>query len=118
MIITYRNGTSVEGFILSRGDNWLRVAVKDSDDVVVLACVNGTWISDNSAPVEVVFEWQQGSWKEATSESDCVCSKELAARLIYLLLSGAEDRSGLNDSFELPLHGRTLAGPVGIQSVN
>jgi hypothetical protein len=117
MIITYRNGTSVEGCILSRGDNWLRVAIKDSDDVVVLTCVNSTWISDDSAPVEVVCEWQRRSAKEAISESDCVCSKELAARLIYLLLRGAEDYSGPNDLFELPLQGRSLA-PVGLQSVN
>jgi hypothetical protein len=118
MIITYRNGTSVEGCILLRGDNWLRAAIKGSEGVVVLTCVNGTWISDDSAPVEVVFEWQRRSRKEAISESDCVCSKELAARLIHLLLIGAENHPGLNDLSDLPIHGRNLAGPVAIQSVN
>ena len=56
MIITYRDGTSVEGCILSRGDNWLRVATRGRDDVAVLTCVNGTWISGDCGPVEVVFE--------------------------------------------------------------
>jgi hypothetical protein len=71
-----------------------------------LTCVNGTWISEDGGPVEVVFEWQRHSRKEAISESDCVCSKELAARLIHLLLTGAEDGSEVNDLFELPLPGR------------
>ena len=101
MIITYRDGTTVEAYILSRGENWLRVATKGRDDVVVLTCVNGTWISEDGGRVEVVFEWQRHSRKEAISESDCVCSKELVARLIHLLLTGAEDGSEVNDLFEL-----------------
>ena len=101
MTIRYADGRTMEGFILSRDEQVIRVAVKSREDAMVLTCVNGTWISEDGGRVEVVFEWQRHSRKEAISESDCVCSKELVARLIHLLLTGAEDGSEVNDLFEL-----------------
>jgi hypothetical protein len=118
MIIKFQDGTSVEGCLLSRGDNWLRVAVKNGDDVAVLASVDGAWISEDRGPVEVVFEWQRRSRLESISESDCVCSKELAARLIRLLLTGDEEESEDDTLFGLPLPHQSLARPSGIQLVN
>ena len=118
MTIKYADGRTMEAFILSRTDKRMWVAVKGGDDAVVLTCVNGTWISEDCKPVELEFEWQRFPRKETTSESDCICSKELAARLIDVLLSGDKDDA------EQPFPGRDLrpmtesSGHVAIHSVN
>jgi hypothetical protein len=98
-------GKTVQGAILSRNDKTMRVAVEGGDDAVVLKCVNGTWISEDCEPVEVTFDWQRYSRKEVVSESNCICPKELAARLIRVLLRGDEDECGNDDLLE-----RRLAG--------
>ena len=92
MTIRHADGRTMEGFILSCTKKIMRVAVKGGQDAMVLTCVDGTWTSEDDAPVQVEFEWQRHPRKEQTiSESDCICPKELAARLIRLLLSGNED---------------------------
>ena len=103
----------------------MRVAVENGEDSVVLTCVNGTWISEEQAPVQVEFEWQRNLRKEATqSEADCVCSKELAARLIRLLLSGDECESGSDAFLEQSLAGMEVlqmmesGGHAAVQCVN
>ena len=103
----------------------MRVAVENGEDSVVLTCVDGTWISEEHAPVHVEFDWQRNLRKEATqSEADCICSKELAARLIHLLLSGDECESGSDAFLEQRLAGMEVlqmvesAGHAAMQSVN
>jgi len=44
MIITYANGETIEGFILTCNDRVMRVALKGSDDVAEFASVNDAWI--------------------------------------------------------------------------
>ena len=90
MIITYANGETIEGFILTCNDRVMRVALKGSDDVAEFASVNDAWISEDGEPVQVWYEWQRQVRKPVVSEADCVCSKDLAARLIHLLFSGGE----------------------------
>lgn len=115
MTVRYADGRTTKGFILSRNDMLIRVAVEGGENTMVLACVNGTWISDVGAPVEIEFEWQRHPRKETTSESAWTCPEELAARLIQVLLSYEE---------ELPFPGRDRrptmqdAGISDIQSVN
>ena len=124
MTIRYADGITIEGIILSRNDKAIRVAVKDGGDPVVLTCLNGTWTSEACEPVEVEFDWQRYNGKETVAESDCICPKELAARLIRVLLSGDEDVCGNDDVLEEPLLGQnrrpliSSAAHAAIQSVN
>ena len=90
MRITYTNGKTTEGIILSRNERIMRIALKGSEDVTEFAIVSGEWVSEDLEPVHVRYEWQRRSRKQVVTEADCVCSKELASGLIQLLLSGEE----------------------------
>jgi hypothetical protein len=91
MIITYQNGRTVEGIILSEDHSAMRIAVTGSDDVVELVNLAGHWISKDSQPVQIQSSWDRSPRKEMVSEADCICPKETAARLIHLLLSGSDE---------------------------
>ena len=84
------NERAAEAVVLSGKDDTMRVALKGSDDVLVLRYVAGTWVSENLDPVKISIEEKRQFPKAPVSESDCICSKELAAHLIHLLLIGAE----------------------------
>ena len=85
MIIEYANGKTIEGVILSHNDKIMRVALKGSDDAAEFTRLTSAWVSEDSEAVHVRYEWQRQSRKLVVSEEDCVCSKELASRLIHLL---------------------------------
>ena len=91
MILTYANGSKTEGFLLARTENKIRVAIPGCDDPMELTDIRGTWVSEDCEPVRVEFAWQQKTREEVLSEADCLCSHELAARLIHLLWSGDEE---------------------------
>lgn len=91
MTIQYRDGKMIEAALVARTENMLRVAPKGSDDALEFLNVNGTWVSEDCEPVRIEFEWQRRERKPEISEADCVCSQELAARLIHMLLSGEEE---------------------------
>jgi len=93
--VTIRRGDekTVEGVVLSRTEYKMRVALKDADDAAVFVCVDGTWISEDCEPVEVYWDWWRRPPKEPASESNCICPKELAARLIHSLVSGEDVES-------------------------
>jgi hypothetical protein len=74
-----------------RHEHTIRVAVKGGDDLLEFQDFNGTWISEDLEPVRIDFEWQKHGRKVEVTEADCICSQELAARLIHLLLSGEEE---------------------------
>ncbi len=92
MTITDPNGTVRQATVLAHGENEIRAVTADSDDVLVLRRVHGTWISEDLEPVVLQFEWQRGGAPHVPSEGDCVCPKELAAHLIQTLHSGSEGR--------------------------
>jgi hypothetical protein len=91
MTIRYADGRTLEAVLLSRTDNTLRVAAKNTDDVQVFCDINGTWVSEDCEPVRIDFEWQRHSREEAVAEADCICPQELASRLLYLLFSGSDE---------------------------
>ncbi len=91
MTIRYTDGRTYEAVLLSRSDDTLRIAVKNTEDVQLFNCINGTWVSEDCEPVHIDFEWQRRTREEAVAEADCICPAELAGRLIYLLFSGRED---------------------------
>ena len=92
MVIKYPNGKTREGFLLSRQEDSMRVAVENGEDVTEYVQIQGNWISENLEPVEIAFEWQrQPKAEEPPSEADCICPKELAARLIGLLETDSDE---------------------------
>ena len=94
MTIQYRNGNRYEAALIARTENTIRVAPRGADDVMEFTNVNGTWVSEDCEPVQIEFEWQRRGRQPEVSEADCICSEELASRLIHLLLSGEEEATG------------------------
>jgi hypothetical protein len=92
MILTYADGSRTEAILLARSESKLRVAIPGCDDPVELTDVHGTWVSEDCEPVRVEFAWQQKTPEQVLTEADCLCSHELAARLLHLLWSGEEDQ--------------------------
>ena len=91
MVLTYTNGSRQEAFLLARTDNTMRVAIPGSDDPLELTEIRGTWITEDCEPVHVEFAWQSKSREQILSEADCICSHDLAARLLHLLWNADED---------------------------
>lgn len=91
MTIRYNNGYQIEGILLSRTETSMRVALQGSDDVLHLNQINGTWVSDECEPVQVDFAWAKQDGMAVVTLDDCLCSKDLAAKLLHLLFSGDQD---------------------------
>ncbi|HUI53739.1 MAG TPA: hypothetical protein VLY04_02120 [Bryobacteraceae bacterium] len=91
MTLTYQDGTKVEAIILSRTDDKIRVTIPGCEDPLELTEVNGTWVTEDCEPVRVEFAWQRKTREEILAEADCICSHELASRLIHLLRNGTDE---------------------------
>src|ERR1041384_6320885 len=91
MTIRYSNGQVFEAVLLSRTEGSLRVAIQGSDDVQELTQINGTWVSDDCEPVQGEFAWTRRGPVVEVTEEDCICSHELAARLIRILFAGENE---------------------------
>lgn len=91
MIIRYSNGQTFEAVLLSETENTMRIALKGSEDVLELKNINGTWVSDECEPVNVEFAWTRQQQLDAIKEDECICSPELAAKLLHLLFSADEE---------------------------
>ncbi|MGD0499513.1 MAG: hypothetical protein ABSC23_13875 [Bryobacteraceae bacterium] len=91
MTITFLDGRTVDAVILARTEATLRVALKGSEDVLELSNVHGTWVSEDCEPVRIGFAWQTRSRVEPPSEADCICPRNLAARLVRSLLEGGNE---------------------------
>lgn len=90
MILIYANGSRTEAVLLARNENKIRVAIAGSDDLLELTDVHGTWVTEDCEPVQVQFAWEGKTAEQITAEADCVCSHDLAARLIHLLWNADE----------------------------
>ena len=88
MTITYSNGTVLEAIVLVHEEEALRVAVTGEGDVRTFRRIHGAWISEECEPVAVEFAWQRHGAVNVLDEVDCICPKELASRLISMLLAG------------------------------
>jgi len=91
MTLIYADGSRTEAFLLARTENRIRVAIPGSDDPLEFTDMHGTWVSEDCEPVCVEFAWQGKTREEVLTEADCICSHELAARLIHLLWSGNDE---------------------------
>ena len=90
MTITCPHGTVLEASLLSQHDNEIRAAAAGCDDTLVFTRFHSTWVSEDLEPVVIQFAWQRCKPFPVTSENNCVCSKELANRLIHSLLHGSD----------------------------
>jgi hypothetical protein len=82
MTINYPDGTILKALLLSRDNDTLRASVPGHDDVRTFILNDRIWISEDGEPVNIEFAWQRREQVSVPSEAECVCSKELAFRLI------------------------------------
>jgi hypothetical protein len=54
-LIRYCGGAIVEGVVLARGQNHLRVAVSGLPDVIELRCTGDLWCADSGERIEFDF---------------------------------------------------------------
>ena len=87
MTITYPDGTAVEAIVLSHEENEIRAVAGGCDDVLAFNRIHGMWYSEVNEPVVIEFAWQRRRASPVPSEDDCICPKELAARLIRTLFT-------------------------------
>ncbi len=100
MTITFSDGRKKNAVILAQDAGHMRLALEGSDDVLAVAQYNGRWISEDCEPVRMGYEWEMRGPAEIPAEADCICSKDLAARMIQLLLRGSDDEAEPS----VPLH--------------
>jgi hypothetical protein len=93
MKITYQDGTVLDAMLLSRGSNFLRLAVSGEDDARTFTLSDGDWRSESGQRVRIELAWERRRLSVVPTESECVCSIELASRLVSMLLvdSHADD---------------------------
>jgi hypothetical protein len=96
--ISYPNGTVLQAIVLSHDEHEIRANASGCDDVLAFTRIHDTWISEEIDPVTMTFEWQRSRRVPAPSEEHCVCSKNLAARLIRRLFSG-QNEEAVADTF-------------------
>jgi hypothetical protein len=97
--IRHTNDGLVEGVVLARNEYKMRVAVQGASDAAVFVFVDGSWISEDCEPVDITFEWRrQPKPNQPVTLANCICPKQLAARLIQTLETGDEDGPGAQSS--------------------
>jgi hypothetical protein len=102
MTIRYSDGRTIEGIAFARTAKTMRVAMQDWDDIVEFTNVHGTWVSEDCEPVTIQRSPQRTPIAPP-SEADCICSHELAAHLIKLLLTdSAEEEWDRRAAFQRP----------------
>lgn len=108
MTIRYNNGRELEAVLLSKTEDSMRIALQGYEDVLTLKQINGTWITDECEPVQVEFAWRRHSLLDEISEDECICSPDLAARLLRLLFAGENEPQTKNRAVgraaHLPVH--------------
>ncbi len=92
MTIKFPAGETRQGFLLSRNDSSMRVALEGGHDVTEFMEVDGEWMSENLEPVEITFEWQRAVPAVLPlNEDDFICSQPLANHLIELLFRDSSE---------------------------
>jgi len=84
MTIKNRNRTAAEAALLPRAQTSNHTMTK-VEDVVEFPNTQGSRVSQERKPGQTDFAWQRHDQTLTVSEADCICSHELAAKLIHLL---------------------------------
>jgi hypothetical protein len=108
MTITYSNGRKLNAALIARNADHLRVAVEGSEDVLVLTQYKGCWITEECEAVRIEFTWEKRRPLDSIAEEDCICPKDLAARLIQSLLEGSDDEPEASIPLEAPRSARAI----------
>ena len=87
MKIRYQNGIAIEGTILARTGQKMRIALKGDDDPMELTNINGTWISEDCEPV-ALESGTSGRPVVEYSDDSFICPPDLADHLNCLLFAG------------------------------
>ncbi len=61
LLIRYNTGRILEGALLALGDQKIRVALKDSDDVTEYRLVNQRWVSEDCEVVTMSFQHEESA---------------------------------------------------------
>lgn len=81
MTITYANGIRVEGIVLARTEQWIRVAIRGCrDSAEFVAGPSGSWISESGDAVRLGDPLPQAEAPD--SLDDFLCPQDLIARLV------------------------------------
>lgn len=112
MTITYSDGSTIEALLLAYDESTVRAIAPADDDVRVFRLSDGEWVSTSGEPVAIQFAWESCGDTALPSVGECVCSKELAMRLISTLRSKERDQFLSGTIFELSPEG----GKVRIQT--
>jgi hypothetical protein len=92
MFIRFSNGSIKEGVLVSRTEATLRIALRGDDDVTELKRAGEGWATSDCEPVAVMPCRPRVSM-DHLPEDYFVCSHELAARLVDLLLHPERSRA-------------------------
>ena len=84
-----------EALLLPRAETSNPIITK-VEDMVEFSNIFGNWASQDRKPVQTDFAWHLHDQKLTVSEADCICSRELAARLIHLLFIDSSRVTNLN----------------------
>jgi len=101
MTIYLKNGTRTEAVILPSREERIRAAIAGWDDIAELTLLEGQWWLDDTEPVRIQFAWERRAEKEQVSLDDCICSSELAAHLVSLLIDCREAEPELQPELAL-----------------
>ena len=89
MTIRYSNGTVLHALLLSHAGDVIRAAAPFKDDVLIFTLQNDSWISENCEPVTLEFDWECHQQPVIPEETEFICSKPLARKLISMLSGGS-----------------------------
>ena len=106
--ITYPNGTTVQAIVLFHGEQRIRAMAPGGQDVLSFRLLQGVSFSDDLEPVTLAFEWQRGSVPSIPALAECICPKELAAKLVHML--HADDETETVKSPAPPVFTRKATG--------
>ena len=67
MLLRYPFGVTVEGVVLAKGNDWMRVAVQGSPDTIELRRSGPVWLTSAGDPVEFDFVMSIGEQKSVSS---------------------------------------------------
>ncbi len=90
MTITFADGRTVNGIVLSQVEDSMRVALEGADDILEFTKKSGTVVSEDCEAVRIASSLDR-RLAEPPAVSDCICSKELAAHLLHLLLQSSDE---------------------------
>jgi hypothetical protein len=100
MTVTYADGVSLEGLVLSADGCMLRVAIAGEDDVRIFTRrPDGRWQAENGRLVQLAWRGEKDDGTPVPDEIHFCCSQELGREVISSLLNGSELKASGRETF-------------------